>query len=432
MTARNASHTPTPRRKPTPRNASQSRRKSNTFADFTQRVHRKSSNAKSAASAQAAAPSVGASTASTASAAVGERARAGQARMGHSFMPKAISQGSAVASALGAFMHKRTSSQASASKNSPQTSTFRASVKRDAPSASSSRERVSRGARPVQVRTRRVLSFFLPDGHVSFAYLLRMGMLLLVCALIASIGFFVASKLPICTITNLSVLSSDHVRAEDIRQLAAIEDGTTLLNLDEDKISARLKKIPWVESVNYKRTFPSSLELSINEKKVDMIVQIGGSSVCWYLSQDGMWIEPVSFPRSDDGPSIKEQVIARSKKLGAVALCDLPESVNPQAGTVATDETIAMVQAFRKAFSASFSARIASYSAPSTESISATTSSGVDISLGSASQINLKEQVITEILNKYEGQITYINARMPSKPSYRMISNSSTKKGAGV
>ena len=91
-----------------------------------------------------------------------------------------------------------------------------------------------------------------------------------------------------------------------------------------------------------------------------------------------------------------------------------------------------MVQAFRKAFSASFSARIASYSAPSTESISATTSSGVDISLGSASQINLKEQVITEILNKYEGQITYINARMPSKPSYRMISNSSTKKGAGV
>lgn len=280
----------------------------------------------------------------------------------------------------------------------------------------------------------RAASFLSSISHIrfSFAFVLRACMLLLICVTIASIAFFVVSKLPVCTIQNLSVLSSEHVSADDIRSLAAIEDGTTLFNLDEDKITARLKKIPWVESVNYKRAFPSTLELSINEKKVDMIAQINGSNVCWYLSQDGMWIEPVSFPHDDGAPSIKEQVIARAKELGAIALCDLPESVNPQAGSLATDDSIAMVQSFRKAFSQEFSQRIASYSAPSSESISCTTASGVDISLGTSSQIKLKEQVVTEILNKYEGKITYINARTPSRPSYRMISNASTQKGAGV
>lgn len=306
----------------------------------------------------------------------------------------------------------------------------RARVDAGAPGKASAR---NESAHSSETRARGT-SFLRSISHIqfSFAFVLRACMLVLVCALIASSAFFVVSKLPVCTIQNLSVLSSEHVSADDIRSLAAIEDGTTLFSLDEDKITARLKKIPWVESVNYKREFPSTLELSINEKKVDMIAQINGSNVCWYVSQDGVWIEPVSFPHDDGAPSIKEQVIARAKELGAIALCDLPESVNPQAGSLATDDSIAMVQSFRKAFSQEFSQRIASYSAPSSESISCTTASGVDISLGTSSQIKLKEQVVTEILNKYEGKITYINARTPSRPSYRMINNASTQKGAGV
>ena len=43
-----------------------------------------------------------------------------------------------------------------------------------------------------------------------------------------------------------------------------------------------------------------------------------------------------------------------------------------------------------------------------------------------------KESVIKEILSKYAGKLTYINVRVPSKPSYRMVSSDSVGQGSGT
>ena len=75
---------------------------------------------------------------------------------------------------------------------------------------------------------------------------------------------------------------------------------------------------------------------------------------------------------------------------------------------------------------------VVGYSAPTPDSITLTLTTGVEVSVGSATQIPTKERIIREILDKYEGKLTYINVRVPSKPSYRMVQSDSVKQGRGV
>ena len=73
-----------------------------------------------------------------------------------------------------------------------------------------------------------------------------------------------------------------------------------------------------------------------------------------------------------------------------------------------------------------------SFSASSLDSISCVLENGVEISLGPATSVDSKESVIKEILSKYAGKLTYINVRVPSKPSYRMVSSDSVGQGSGT
>ena len=83
-------------------------------------------------------------------------------------------------------------------------------------------------------------------------------------------------------------------------------------------------------------------------------------------------------------------------------------------------------------FSDDFKSQIVSFSIPSAESISCTLKNGVAVSLGSPENISDKETVIKAILEKYPDQITYINVRVPSSPSFRRIDADSVQAGTGA
>lgn len=267
---------------------------------------------------------------------------------------------------------------------------------------------------------------------LSIHHIIHLFSALVALLVVIGIGYFVLLHVPICTITSVVAHDSEHVSAQDIAQLAQIEDGTTLFNLDEKKVADRIKKNPWVSQVHFTRKFPASLDISVDEKAIDAYVLIGSSNVVWTLGNDNVWIEPISLPKSDDNVSFKEKTLTKAHEAGVVAFCDLPASVNPQPGAPATDDTITMIQSYRHQFSPEFSQMVASYSAPTPESITLTLTSGVEVSVGIATQVPTKERIIREILTKYEGKLTYINVRVPSKPSYRMVQSDSVKQGRGV
>ena len=68
--------------------------------------------------------------------------------------------------------------------------------------------------------------------------------------------------------------------------------------------------------------------------------------------------------------------------------------------------------------------------ATSKESIAIVLSNGIKVSLGAPDDIELKEETILGILDKFQGQISYINVRTPANPTYRGLTEGAASGGA--
>lgn len=257
--------------------------------------------------------------------------------------------------------------------------------------------------------------------------------LLVVVGVVASclLALFIISRTPLFTISDVEADATEHISSDSIVQLADLDSSATLLNFDENAITTRLKKNPWVESVSFTREFPGTLKINVTERSVKAIVTMSSGEVAWCLGSDDSWIEPISIDVAD-GQDLDEAALAQAQQMGVILISDVPSSVSPQAGSSASDETIEAVSEFQSEFSDDLSSQIVSYSASSTSSISCTLSSGLTISLGSASDIETKESIINSLIEKYPDRLTYINVRVTSSPSYRMIDSDEVQSGTGT
>ncbi len=248
---------------------------------------------------------------------------------------------------------------------------------------------------------------------------------------LALVGFIILSNTPAFTIASIDAEDTEHLDKESIAKLASVEEGTTLLTIDEAVIEENLKRNPWVGSVQFVREFPDRLKIIVTERRVDCVVKMSTGSVCWCLGDDNIWIEPINLTMAD-GQSADDVSLALAQERGALLITDVPASMSPTAGEAATDEVLKAIASYRDEFSDSFNKQIVRFSAASTESIACTLSNGVEVSLGSPSDVSIKEALVKEILAKYPNQVTYINVRVVSQPSYRKIGSEAVVEGSGV
>ena len=252
-----------------------------------------------------------------------------------------------------------------------------------------------------------------------------------VLLVVALVGFLVLANTPAFTIVSIDAVETEHLTPDNIAKLASIADGTTLLTFDEAQITTNLKRNPWVGSVSYTREFPDKLLIEVTERKVDCLVKMSTGSVCWCLGDDDVWIEPINLTVLD-GQSADDVALALAQDMGAVLITDVPTAMSPSAGEAATDEVLKAIALYREQFSKEFVAQIVRFSASSAESISCTLKSGVEVSLGAPNNIDIKEEDVTQILEKHPNQVTYINVRVPAQPSYRKLGVETVSEGTGV
>ena len=247
------------------------------------------------------------------------------------------------------------------------------------------------------------------------------------------VAYFVLRSLSAFAIQNVVCEPTEHVTESDIKNLLEVPDGATLLNFDGSAIEASLKKDPWVGSVSFERQFPDTLRVVVNEQSTDALVVMNAGSIAWYLGTSGSWIQPTKVTVAQN-QSVNDAALAQATSEGVLLITDVPSSVSPKSGSEATDDVFAAVRTFRDGFSADFSAQVVSYSAPGADNISCTLASGVEISLGSATQVSSKEAIAKEILAAHPGKVTFINVRVPSSTgsSYRSIDSEDVEAGTGV
>ena len=260
---------------------------------------------------------------------------------------------------------------------------------------------------------------------------MRVVVAVAIVAAVLGVAFLVLSNTSTFQITSIDAVASDHVSADDIQKLAKVEEGTTLLNVDTNAITQNLMKNPWVESVSVEREFPDKLKISVTERTVEAVVVMSSRSVAWYLGEGEVWLEPVNLDVSDE-QSADDVALEKATSVGAILITGVPATVDPVAGSKATDEVIAAVRSYLDGFSSDFASQIVSFTAPSEASISCVLSSGVEVSLGSPTDISSKEEVVKSLLAEYPDELTYINVRVPSKPTYRMIDSDNVGEGTGA
>jgi len=244
-------------------------------------------------------------------------------------------------------------------------------------------------------------------------------------------ALFALSNMPVFTITTVEGVASEHLSETDIVTLADVDAGSTLLNLDTDEIEENLKKNPWVAAVRVSRKFPDTISIEVVERSVKAVVLMGSSDMAWYLGEGNIWIEPAEIDTSS-ATSTTDVALALAQEHDCLLITDVPSTVSPKAGEEATEDEITVVQNYVDGFSSSFLEQIVSFSVPSADSCSCILQSGVEVSLGDSSDIATKEVVIAQILETYQDQVTFINVRIPSKPSIRKIDSEDVQEGTGV
>lgn len=250
-----------------------------------------------------------------------------------------------------------------------------------------------------------------------------------VVALVAVIAFIVMAHLPIFVINGIDATASEHVSAETIAKLANVQEGTTLLSVDFNEVSDNIKQNPWVKDVHISREFPSTLGISVEERQIEALVVIGTGQSVWAIGPDGIWIEPVQLDTS--GTDVASAALARAQELGCLLIADVPASVDPAQGSATSDDTVMGVLTYQSELPSDITSQARVYYATSEGSISLILESGLEISLGSPEDINAKSQALTEIMATYPNQLTYINVRVASKPTYRKVPDGTTIANVG-
>lgn len=285
----------------------------------------------------------------------------------------------------------------------------------------------SASARPASPRERRQRH---QRGQALRVVIAALGVLLAV-ALVGVVALFALRDSSAFEITSVEVEPTEHVSATDIQNLAQVPVGSTLLNVDTASLEGALRRNPWVASVSFERVFPHTLKIQITEQAIDALVVMSSGSVGWYLGDASSWIQPAKIEAAE-GQSTDDAALELALSEGCLLITDVPSTVDPVAGSAATDDVLTAVDAFRTGFTQDFASQVVCYFAPSADDISCMLQSGVQISLGSATNIDEKETLARGLLEKYPDSAVSINVRVITNPSIKPVDSSYVQSGGGV
>ena len=137
---------------------------------------------------------------------------------------------------------------------------------------------------------------------------------------------------------------------------------------------------------------------------------------------DGDVDSNASQTTSDAQPeaSICSDVRYTATELSAIPIItETASGISPEVGAVETDSGITNALAIIEDSKGDFGDQIATITSASGSSTSVILKNGVEVSFGEATDMDAKISVAQDLLNRYEGQISYINVRVASRPAWR-------------
>lgn len=236
---------------------------------------------------------------------------------------------------------------------------------------------------------------------------------------------------PLFEIHRITATPTEHISSSTISSLAAVPEGSTLFNVDAGGIRERLGANPWVGSVRVGRTLPDQLDIYVTERATAAVVMMSNGTEAWRISDNGFWLEPIALQEAASSEDLvaapAEQAQAAAASDGVVYVTETAATVRPSAGKACDDDGINALLTYLSSFGPDLRRMIVTAKAGSRESLSVILDNGVEVALGAPVDVGVKEQVVLNMLREHEGEVTYINVRVTTSPTWRGLTSGYTK-----
>jgi cell division protein FtsQ len=205
---------------------------------------------------------------------------------------------------------------------------------------------------------------------------------------------------PTFSLERIEVSGTRHLAREDVLGLAKVSTGTPLLQVDKRAVRRRVTANPWIESVEVSRKVPDTLVIKVIERTAAAVIDAGGTEL-WAVSADGYWLGERSAAES-----------------ATLSIRDL-EEVSPSPGKRADSETLLNAVRIAAGLSDGLRARTRIISAPTIERTALILEDDIEVFIGDAEGLEVKDRLTREILEEQKGRLVYINVRVVSSPTWR-------------
>lgn len=205
------------------------------------------------------------------------------------------------------------------------------------------------------------------------------------------------------SVERVEVAGNVRMSAEEVRAIAAVPAGATLLRFPGGEVAARLEADPRVASAEVSRRFPDGMVLRLTERVPAALVD-DGKRTFWLVDADGFVMGRRSTEETAALPVIRD--IER-----------LEVAAGERTGTEALLNALMVLAGL----SPDLRSQVRTVSAPTVEKTAVYTVDDVEIFFGSAEDIEKKDAIARRILAEQAGKVVYINVRTVDRPTYRSL-----------
>lgn len=142
-------------------------------------------------------------------------------------------------------------------------------------------------------------------------------------------------------ITSVKVNGADHLTNDEMAILAAVPQGTTLLNVDTSSVANSVDRDAWVADVSVNRIFPDTLEINVTEREIAAIVEVAADNAkvtqMWAIASDGMWLMEIPARDSELGATISPQIYEDADRV--LHITGVPFGLTPEVAPTAPTAT---------------------------------------------------------------------------------------------
>lgn len=236
---------------------------------------------------------------------------------------------------------------------------------------------------------------------------LRVRIALVVLLIVGVIGGGVSLyRSSLLSITEIEVEGVVELTADEVIDVAALPEGSTLLRFPRAEMEVRLAAHPWIAAAHISRRLPDGLVIHIDERSPAALVDTGEATF-WLVDANAMVLGQRTPETTETVTVIRD-------------LTDFEPVAGERSDSVSLENALRVLEGL----SEEMLARVRAVSAPSVDLTTLMTVEDIEVLVGSAEDIEKKDAVALRIMEEQAETVVHINVRTVDRPTWRGLDSS--------